>query len=118
MTSQTRRTCVLLYALTLIWLPLAAASTQPTDPAGLRPNVVFIMTDDQGAWTIGATGNRDIHTPTLDRIFREGARFTNAYCVTPVCSPSRGGLMTSRYGTELGITDYIDAKEERAGVGR
>ena len=77
-----------------------------------RPNIVFICTDDQAAWTLGALGNPDARTPHVDRLVREGARFTNAFVTTPVCSPSRGGLMASRYGTELGITDYLNASRE------
>ena len=53
-----------------------------------RPNIVFLYTDDQGAWTTGHSGNTDAHTPNLDRIFREGAHLTNSFTTTPVCSPS------------------------------
>ena len=77
-----------------------------------RPNIIFIQTDDQAAWALGASGNRDAHTPNLDRFFREGAYLKNAFVSTPVCSPSRASLMTSRYGTELGITDWINPNVE------
>ena len=82
----------------------------PEDTA--RPNVVFLYTDDQGAWTTGHSGNTDARTPNLDRIFREGAYLTNSFTTTPVCSPSRASLMVSRYGTELGITDYLNHSRE------
>jgi len=72
-----------------------------------RPNVLFIFTDDQAPWAVGAAGNEQIETPNMDRLFREGAYLKNTFTVTPVCSPSRASLMTSRYGTELGITDWI-----------
>ncbi len=75
-----------------------------------RPNILFIQTDDQAAWALGVSGNRDAHTPNLDRFFREGAYLRNAFVSTPVCSPSRASLMTSRYGTELGITDWINPR--------
>lgn len=77
-----------------------------------RPNIIFIQTDDQAAWSLGVSGNRDAHTPNLDRFFREGAYLKNAFVSTPVCSPSRASLMTSRYGTELGITDWINPNAE------
>ncbi len=77
-----------------------------------RPNIIFIQTDDQAAWALGASGNRDAHTPNLDRFFREGAYLRNAFVSTPVCSPSRASLITSRYGTELGITDWINPNIE------
>jgi uncharacterized sulfatase len=77
-----------------------------------RPNIVFIQTDDQAAWALGISGNRDAHTPNLDRFFRESAYLRNAFVSTPVCSPSRASLITSRYGTELGITDWINPNIE------
>ena len=72
-----------------------------------KPNIVFVYTDDQAAWTLGASGNAQAKTPNLDRLVREGAYLTNAFVTTPVCSPARGSLLTSRYGTELGILDFI-----------
>ncbi|HEV8131345.1 MAG TPA: sulfatase-like hydrolase/transferase [Acidobacteriota bacterium] len=77
-----------------------------------RPNIVLIQTDDQAAWALGYAGNHDAVTPNLDRLFREGAYLRNSFVTTPVCSPSRAGLIASRYGTEVGITDWIDPKKE------
>ncbi|MGP0068488.1 MAG: sulfatase [Isosphaeraceae bacterium] len=92
---------------------LKGQGAEPGRPASLpRPNIVFLCTDDQAQWAMGAYGNRDIRTPNLDRLARRGAIFRNAFTVTPVCSPSRAALMTSRYGTELGIRDWIDPRKE------
>ena len=77
-----------------------------------KPNILFIFTDDQAPWALGASGNPLAKTPHMDRIAREGAYLPNAYTVTPVCSPSRAALMTSRYGTEVGITDWIHPRRE------
>lgn len=77
-----------------------------------RPNILFIQTDDQAAWALGASGNRDAYTPNLDRFFREGAYLKNAFVSTPVCSPSRASLIASRYGSEVGITDWINPNLE------
>lgn len=77
-----------------------------------RPNFVFILTDDQAPWTTGVSGNAQARTPHLDRLFREGAYLVNYFTPTPVCSPARASLMTSRYGSELGITDWINPKVE------
>lgn len=77
-----------------------------------RPNVVFLYTDDQARWAMGAYGNREIRTPNLDRLAREGARFANAFTATPVCSPSRASMFTSRYPTQFGISDWIDPQSE------
>jgi uncharacterized sulfatase len=85
--------------------------------AAPRLNVISIVTDDQAHWSIGAYGNRESKTPNMDRLAREGARFLNAFVCTPVCSPSRAAFLTGRYGTQVGITDFIDIKEARRGLG-
>jgi choline-sulfatase len=77
-----------------------------------RPNIIFLCTDDQAQWAVGAYGNREIKTPNMDRLAARGAIFRNAFTITPVCSPSRAALMTSRYPSELGIADWIDPRKE------
>ena len=77
-----------------------------------RPNIVFVMTDDQARWAVGAYGNPEVKTPNLDRLARDGALFLNAFTATPVCSPSRASFMTSLYPTEFGIYDWINHKVE------
>lgn len=81
------------------------------------PNLVAVVTDDQGRWAMGTYGNTEIRTPNMDRIGKEGAVFTNAFVATPVCSPSRATYFTGRYPTELGITDWIAPLEADAGLG-
>lgn len=80
--------------------------------AGTRPNVLFILTDDQGPHAASYLGNKELPTPHLDQLAAEGAVLQNAFCVTPVCSPSRASIVTSRYGTELGILDWINPKTQ------
>ncbi len=82
---------------------LAAAATAPLllrrSPAAPRPappNIVFFYTDDQAAWSLGVYGNRHSYTPNTDSIGRDGAVFDNSFVSTPVCSPARGGTLTSR----------------------
>lgn len=79
-----------------------------------RPNILFVFTDDQATFTV--SGHPDAHphanTPNMVRLIKEGANLLNSFTVTPVCSPSRGSLMTSRYGSELGITDWIHPRRE------
>jgi uncharacterized sulfatase len=94
--------------LALAALARPARADEPPD----RPNLVVIYTDDQARWGVGAYGNPEVRTPHLDRIAREGALFRNAFTATPVCSPSRLEMMTGRYGTEFGITDWIDDRVE------
>ena len=54
-----------------------------------HPNLLFIMTDDMGAWAMHCAGNSEIHTPNLDRLAAMGMRMENPFCVSPVCSPAR-----------------------------
>lgn len=108
----------------LAWF-LTLGDTAPTDlrsapaepHAQARYNLVSIVTDDQADWSIGAYGSRESRTPNMDRLAREGAKFVNAFVTTPVCSPSRAGFLTGRYGTEVGITDYIAPSDAERGVG-
>ena len=72
-----------------------------------KPNIVFIYTDDQAAWTLGISGNPNAHTPNLDRLAKEGAYLKNSLVTTPVCSPARASIMTSQYASEYGILDFI-----------
>ncbi|MBO7385318.1 MAG: sulfatase-like hydrolase/transferase, partial [Clostridia bacterium] len=74
-----------------------------------RPNIVFILSDDQGAWAMGCAGNREILTPNMDRIAREGLRFDNFFCASPVCSPARASLLTGRMPSRHGILDWLRA---------
>ena len=69
-----------------------------------RPNVVLIITDDQGYGDLGFHGNALIRTPNLDALAQESVRFTNFY-VSPVCAPTRSSLMTGRYSLRTGVRD-------------
>lgn len=72
-----------------------------------RPNIVFILSDDQGAWAMNCAGNSDLITPNLDRLANEGIRFENFFCVSPVCSPARASLLTGRIPSQHGVHDWI-----------
>lgn len=74
-----------------------------------KPNIVFVLTDDQGYWALGCNGNRDIVTPNIDRLAAEGARFENFFCASPVCSPARASLLTGRIPSQHGVHDWIRA---------
>lgn len=90
-----------------------SAATQAAE----RQNIIVVFTDDQATWTLGCYGDRDAVTPNLDAFAREAVRFANAFVATPVCSPSRATLLTGRYGTQVGITDWISEQEGNAGLG-
>jgi uncharacterized sulfatase len=97
----------------LLTLLAALCTAEATQAQAARPNILFILTDDQGPWTPGYTGNAQSHTPNLDRLAVEGVRFENAFVTTPVCSPSRSTLMTGRYASELGIPDWIQPSSDQ-----
>ncbi len=69
-----------------------------------RPNVIIILTDDQGYGDVGFNGCTDIPTPNIDRIAKNGVLFRNAYVSYSVCAPSRAGLLTGRYQDRFGYS--------------
>lgn len=87
---------------------IAAAILPPDARAAERPNVVLIMTDNQGAWTLGCYGNPDIQTPNLDRMAREGVRLTRSFSNNAVCSPTRATYLTGLMPSQNGVHKYID----------
>ena len=68
-----------------------------------RPNVIIILSDDQGTLDINNYGSKDLHTPNLDALAARGVKFTQFYDAAPVCSPSRGALLTGRYPQNNGV---------------
>jgi len=75
-------------------LALASFGPSPGGAADPKPNIVFILADDLGWGDVGCYGQKKIRTPNIDRMAAEGIRFTQAYCGTSVCAPSRCSLMT------------------------
>ena len=67
------------------------------------PNVVLILSDDQGTLDLHSYGAEDLYTPHLDALTRRGVRFTQFYAAAPVCSPSRGAILTGRYPQRNGV---------------
>jgi arylsulfatase A len=84
--------------------------------AGDRPNVIVIMTDDQGTADLGVAGATDVETPHLDAIARRGVRFSQFYAAAPVCSPSRAGLLTGRHPFRAGMPSNAPAEAGGAGM--
>jgi arylsulfatase A-like enzyme len=79
-------------------------------PLPARPNIILVMTDDQGYGEMACHGNPIIKTPNLDRIHRESLRFTDFH-VSPTCSPTRSSLMTGRHEFRSGVTHTILERE-------
>ena len=89
---------VVLYLFLL--LGLAATMARGDEP---RPNVVFVLVDDMGYADVGCYGAKDIRTPNVDRLAREGTRMTDFYSNGPVCSPTRCGFITGRWQQRAGL---------------
>ena len=70
-------------------------------------NILYILADDQGAWAMGCAGAKELKTPNIDRLAREGMRFENFYCASPVCSPARASLLTGRIPSFHGVHDWL-----------
>ncbi len=85
--------------------PLVAAETPSVTPPK-RPNVVLVITDDQGYGDVAAHGNTMIETPVMDRLHLQSVRLNNFH-VDPTCSPSRSALMTGRYSCRVGVWHTI-----------
>jgi arylsulfatase A-like enzyme len=83
---------------------VSAANMLKHEHQPARPNVLVIITDDQGHGDLGFHGNSNIHTPNLDRLARESVRCKYFY-VSPVCAPTRASLLTGRYNYRTGVTD-------------
>ncbi len=81
--------------------------------AGKKPNIIFILTDDQGYGDVSAHGNPVLKTPNLDRLQREGVSFTDFH-VSPTCAPTRSALLTGRHEFRNGITHTIFERERMA----
>ena len=96
----------MLAVMLLVMLTVGACSKHPdaAQEGTDRPNVILIITDDQGYGDLGFHGNPDVQTPVLDGIARNSTRFTQFY-VSPVCAPTRSSLMTGRYSLRTGVYD-------------
>jgi arylsulfatase A-like enzyme len=75
-----------------------------------KPNVVFILTDNQGAWTLGCYGNPDIRTPNIDALAAGGVKFTRALSCNAVCSPTRATFLTGLIPSQHGVHSFLDPK--------
>src|SRR5690606_20523882 len=81
-----------------------------------RPNVIVFMTDDQGYGDLSCMGSSDIRTPHIDRLAVGGARFTDWYAASAVCSPSRASLLTGRYPGNAGVRSILAGRRQTSGL--
>ena len=93
----------------LPWCCLLLAGLFPA-MAAERPNIIVIMTDDQGWGDTGYNGDPDVRTPNIDRLAATGIRFDNGYVTAPQCVPSRAGIILGRYQQRFGLECQVDEK--------
>ncbi|HEX5472819.1 MAG TPA: sulfatase-like hydrolase/transferase [Lacipirellulaceae bacterium] len=103
------RRCGLIAVVT--FFPAVAFNTVIARP----PNVVLILTDNQGEWTLGCYGNHDIQTPNIDRLAREGILFRRCFSSNAVCSPTRATLLTGLIPSQHGVHSYLPAGGAQVG---
>lgn len=81
-----------------------------------KPNVIIIMTDDQGYGDLSCMGATDFKTPNIDRIANDGVRFSSMFSASPVCSPSRAALLTGRYPGNAGVRAILAGHRKASGL--
>ena len=89
---------------------LSPSALMAAEGTNERPNIIVIMTDDQGWGDTGYNGNREVKTPNIDRLAASGIRFDNAYVTAPQCVPSRAGIILGRYQQRYGLECQPDEK--------
>jgi arylsulfatase A len=94
----------------------ALVGAKPVAAAEAKPNLVLIFVDDQGYYDLGCYGGTEFETPRIDRMAREGIRFTDYYAAAPICSPSRAGLLTGCYPRRVGLATWVLRADSRKGI--
>ena len=109
MPSTISRLALLAFAIVILFpINVSAAET--------RPNVIVIFIDDQGYYDLGCYGATEFETPRIDRMAREGIRFTDYYAAAPICSPSRAGLLTGCYPRRVGLATWVQRADSSWGI--
>jgi len=103
--TQARKTVSIFFALLAFFCgPTFAAETSA------RPNIILVLADDMGLGDVASYGGTMAATPNIDRLAREGTRFTRYYSASPICSPSRCGLITGQFPARWNITSYLQTR--------
>ena len=105
---KNRLTWILLLTCTLPLSQATAASLK-----GKRPNIILVMTDDQGLGDLSCMGNKDLQTPHIDQLYKLSTRFTDFH-VSPTCAPTRSAIMSGRHEFRNGVTHTIKERERMA----
>lgn len=105
-------------ALVALVLAVAMAGALAADSPPTLPRIVFILADDLGPGDLGCYGGTQVPTPNLDRLAREGTRFTHYYSAAPICSPSRAGLLTGQFPARWRITSFLQTRAGNRACGQ
>ncbi len=108
LTNKINNISIYAFLLVVAHLPLKAVEPSPTKSLK-APNVIIVLTDDQGYGDLSLTGNPILKTPNMDRLAREGVQFTNFH-VDSYCTPTRSALMTGRYSHRVGGWGTINGR--------
>ena len=112
-----RLPCLVALLASLLALVLAACSAFGQDAKPPRkPNILLILVDDLGYADLGCYGSKDIRTPNIDRLAKDGVRLTDNYAAAAVCTPTRASLITGRYPQRSGFDWVIDYTEKDRGL--
>jgi arylsulfatase A-like enzyme len=98
---------IVVLALLAIWPSRVSAQEEAR-----RPNIVLILADDLGIHDLGCYGRKDQPTPNLDRLAKQGMRFTSAYSAASICSPTRAAIMTGKSPARLKLTTFLPGRPD------
>lgn len=105
----TRFTAMFLFAVVICFLWLSQPNEAFASNASLKkPNILFILSDNQHAGLLGAYGNVDIKTPNIDKLANQGVKFTQSFAVSGMCSPTRATILTGLMPSQHGLHDWLD----------
>jgi arylsulfatase A-like enzyme len=103
---------ILAFTVTLVAIGLETVKAGAASPDEPRPNIVFILADDLGINDLSCYGRKDQPTPNLDRLAKQGMRFTTSYAAQSVCSPTRAALMTGLTPARLHLTTFLPGRPD------
>jgi arylsulfatase A len=108
--------CTVSSTKTFIVAVLLLSCFTPMIEAADRPNIIFILVDDQGYYDLGCYGATEVKTPNIDALAKQGIRFTDYYAAAPICSPSRAGILTGCYPKRVGLATWVQRADSKIGV--
>ncbi|HNO76862.1 MAG TPA: sulfatase-like hydrolase/transferase [Phycisphaerae bacterium] len=101
-------TIIMRFALAAFVFTCCVSTVARADDTDTRPNIIYIMSDDHASHAMSCYGSKVNETPNLDRIAKEGVKFTNAFCTNSICSPCRAVVFTGKYSHLNGVLDNRD----------